>query len=206
MKTIKMNDEDYNDLMELAKELRTQDHDSQANPRMWTVDTTQERVTKEGFNDTKILVINSNNDDSIDLEELNKQLLECYMRDKDFSNLDEIYESFIIDAELFRYWCIENDLCFDDNDDNDAVINVLQQTSLYSLQDYLEANDVNIAPIEEYEQHELNATFFKSDAKKHIEINKHNLAKNPHTYAFSIFRMPKMERLCDILNNLGEEK
>lgn len=50
---------------------------------------------------------------------------------------------------------------------------------------------------------EQNFSIFKSDVKKHIESNGHHLGKNPHTYARTIWRMPKMEALVRILYRLN---
>lgn len=205
MKTIEMTDEDYKTLMDLAKELRTQDHDSQANPRMWTVDTIHERVCKEGYSNPDSIksgysVCNSDSCTSINLEDLNEELLKSYKENGSLgNNLDEEYEAYIGNIDQFEEWCEENKL---------DMLDVLESNGTYSLIDYLETFDgseIDVVPTEEYYNHELNATFFKSDAKKHIEINGHNLGKNPHTYAFTVFRMPKMEDLFDILTKLGEE-
>jgi len=197
MKTIKMSDEDYKDLMDLAKELRTQDHDSQANPRMWTVATTHERPTAEGYGYTYDVVLDQDCTEFIKIEELRKELLAYYNQNGSLEGLDCIYESYIGSVERFEEWC-EDGWC-----EGEGVFPILNGDNLLGLKDYLEDIDRNVVACEEYEKYELNATFFKSDAKKHIEINGHNLNRNPHTYAFSAYRMPKMERLFGILEKLG---
>lgn len=205
MKTIKMSDEDYKDLMDLAKELRTQDHDSQANPRMWTVATTHERACKEGYGYTYEVVLSSDYTESIKVEELNKELLSYYNEHGSLDALGCEYTTFLNDetednVEEFEKWCKK---IFHDNEN--GVRWVLEGKRGWKLSDYLEEVGIETVTCEEYEKHELNATFFKSDAKKHIEINGHNLNRNPHTYAFSAYRMPKMERLFGILEGLGKD-
>ena len=45
-------------------------------------------------------------------------------------------------------------------------------------------------------------SFFEKDAFDHIKMNKHNISGECHTYADSLFRTPRMEKLLDLLNKL----
>ena len=193
MKTIEINDDDYKDLMDLIKEYKTQENDAQAFPRMWTVECTHERVTAEGYGNTYEVVVDRDGENSIKLEELYNILLKYYEENGFLDGLDWEYESYLEDVDKFKDWCYENDT---------TIYDVLTEDSLWNLQDYLNSIDSSVVCCEEYKYPELNATFFKSDAKKHIEINGHNLSKNPHTYAFTPHRMPKMHRLIKILMKL----
>jgi len=198
MKTINVSDEDYKDLMDLIKELKTQEHDSQAYPRMWTIDTTHERVTKEGYGDNFSAVLGHESYSTMRIEELNDKLLKAYKENSSLETFKEEYEEFIVSVENFKDWCKEKNL---------KILDVLDGDGSYTfLTDYLEDAGADIVPIEEYDKHELNATLFKSDAKNYIKFNGHNLYKNPHTYAFTPFRMPKMNQLVDILMRLNGKK
>lgn len=193
MKTIEIKDEDYKDLMDLIREYKNQEKDCQAYPRMWTLECTHERVTAEGYGNTYEVVVDRDGESSIKLEELYNILLKYYEENGFLDGLDWEYESYLEDVDKFKDWCYEQDT---------EIYDCLLNESLWTLEDYLKTTDSNVVYCEEYEKTELNATFFKSDAKKHIEINGHNLKKNPHTYAFTPFRMPKMSRLVDILMKL----
>lgn len=49
---------------------------------------------------------------------------------------------------------------------------------------------------------ENNFSLFKSDVKQHIKTNSHHLGDNPHTYARTVWRMPKMEKLIQAIYRL----
>jgi len=51
----------------------------------------------------------------------------------------------------------------------------------------------------EEEQDMINPSLFKSDVSTFIKTNGYNLGDKPHTYARTIGRMRKMERLLDLL-------
>jgi len=55
-------------------------------------------------------------------------------------------------------------------------------------------------------QSEHNPSLFKSDVKSFIEGNKHHLGQNPHTYARTIWRMPKMINLVSILCRINKQE
>lgn len=58
---------------------------------------------------------------------------------------------------------------------------------------------------EREQQCKANPSLFKSDVKNFIEYNSHHLGENPHTYANSIWRMPKMEALVKAIYRLNPQ-
>lgn len=171
MKTIELTDEDYKELMDLIKEYKTQEHDLQAYPRMWTVECTHRDTT----------------------------CMEYEAEDYVICNGDYTYLSSIIDD-------LKNDKYTDWIEDEEALEQFIKNPDEDDLIEYFKDNDYTVVPVKDEERKELNATLFKSDAKTHIKINGHKLKKNPHTYAFTPYRMPKMHRLVDILMKLDGDK
>lgn len=52
---------------------------------------------------------------------------------------------------------------------------------------------------------EANHSLFHSDVKQFIECNSHHLGEKPHTYANSIWRMPKMQKLVGIIYRINRQ-
>lgn len=50
-----------------------------------------------------------------------------------------------------------------------------------------------------------NPSLFKDDVKDFIKYNSHHLGENPHTYANSVWRMPKMEALIKAIYRLNPQ-
>lgn len=50
-----------------------------------------------------------------------------------------------------------------------------------------------------------NPSLFLSDVKNYIETNKHHLGRNPHTYANTVHRMPKMSALIEAIYRLNPQ-
>lgn len=50
-----------------------------------------------------------------------------------------------------------------------------------------------------------NPSLFKEDVKNFIKYNSHHLGENPHTYANSVWRMPKMEALIKAIYRLNPQ-
>jgi len=63
-------------------------------------------------------------------------------------------------------------------------------------------NDTEILTFDLKQQQEANPSLFKSDVKNFINNNQHHLGERPHTYANTIWRMRKMEKLINILEKI----
>jgi hypothetical protein len=48
-------------------------------------------------------------------------------------------------------------------------------------------------------------SLFRSDVQGFVKHNTHHLGRNPHTYARTIWRMPKMESLVEAVMRLNKE-
>lgn len=210
MKTIKLSDEDYKDLIEMINEIKTQENDSRPNPRMWTVNSTHTRVSSKGYDNSYPIVYSPTEDEHIKLDYLESNLLR-YIDDNttsmdDLKNMNDLFDDIAYlgyDGKLFFEWLEENEYKTIED-----VKCLLSGGCIDSLKTFLEekADELCIEIVYdcEFEKSEVNASFFEDDAKTYIEYNRHNLAKNPHTHAFTVYDMPKMKRLFEILNNIGE--
>lgn len=77
---------------------------------------------------------------------------------------------------------------------------------LSSWEDFLEGKEYSAHYRREEKVQENNFSLFKSDVKDHIRCNLHHLGNKPHTYANTIFRMAKMERLIKCIYRLNPQK
>lgn len=165
MKTIQMSDEDYKTLMELSKELQTQQHDSQAFPRFWSPRSTKYEI---GTGDDE----------------------KGFYFDGEFETSQELFN----DDDLRKKY-LKNEEMKAETD--------FSGIDLYSWEKFLEEEGYTMAYRRETEVLDNNFSLFKSDVKKYIRLNKHHLGKAPHTYANTIFRMHKMEKLIKCLYRLN---
>jgi hypothetical protein len=72
--------------------------------------------------------------------------------------------------------------------------------------EYLEEKGYTISYQKNEKIVENNFSLFKSDVKNHVQMNSHHLGKDPHTYANTIFRMPKMTKLIECIYRLNPQK
>jgi hypothetical protein len=175
MKQINLSDEDYKFLMECVKELNEQDHDGQAHPRFWVPCSTREGI---GTEDDEKQIYNNRNCCIEEAEEV-------------FENNPELVESFF----EFRFFRL--------GEDETCEFGELSASEVDDFIDHVgEDPDYDIVYSRKEEKCEVNPSFFKSDVKRFIASNKHHLGENPQTYAHSVWRMPKMERLVNILYSI----
>lgn len=168
---INLSEQDYNDLMELTKELQEQENDTQAFPYYWQpASYKMESTTNDDVN--YAVVYDSDSASSCSLKDL-------------WDDEESLKQSFI---ELES---LDEDIEFDDIDLSDWLSHVKndpQYTVYYQ---------------EEAQVFEHNPSLFKSDIKGFIESNKHHLGQRPHTYARTVWRMPKMIKLIEILTRIN---
>lgn len=179
MKTIAISDEDFDNLMEFSRELQTQPNHMQAFPYFW------EPASEK-------LEINYHNEGEV------KRLFDWDQSEsytpEDYAECNpEFYESFLRDQEA----------PMTTDDENQAYAADLEDEWV----DYITENKSVEQYSEDWEQKtDHNPSLFLSDVKGYIESNKHHLGRNPHTYARSVKRMPKMEKLIQILYRLNPQK
>ena len=166
-------------LKELQKELKTQNHDSQASPRFWTVADYEDRVVGDGYHD-KVEIYSPDSCTSQSLVEAIEELKEygkssLYELDRDSLRVIELYEDGENDIlELYQEYI-----------DKDAYMVYLEKTHI-------------IKP---------NTMFLtKQEAKDHIRLNNYHYTSEAHTYAMTAWRSPKVEKVLDILENFDWDK
>lgn len=170
--------DDIQFLKDLQKELKTQDIDGQAAPRFWVIMDYKWVVTAEGHH-TRVSLYNPNRCESVTVDEYIDEIINGDRRDEF----------------------------------NDEQINKLKEINEYfifsELEDWIEENDdEEYHPIfeEEISFIAYNTCFFtKTEAKKHLENNRHHYSEKAHTFAMTAWRAPKMARLMDILENFDWE-
>ena len=171
MKTIELEDDDYNTLIELVTELKNQPNHYQAPPYYW--EPGSERLIPNLNGEGNIIKLVCNGDE-IDIEE-------TFEKD-----------------EINRFMFLENN-----NYDENLKYDELTQKQKDEFQEYLVDNcDCDVYTYDYQYETEHNPSLFLSDVQNFIEHNKHHLGRNPITYANTIWRMPKMEKLVNIIYNI----
>ncbi len=170
--------EDIQFLKELQQELLTQEYDSQAAPRYWTVGDFKMVGCPEGNQDTYWIGL-PNRDHYGELDDLIKDIEEEVEDEEDYS--EEAREEF---KEL-------------DTDDSDGVVDWIKEH--YDEDAYL------IPVREEHIIHPNTMFLTKAEAKRHIELNHYHYSPKAHTYAMTAWRAPKVERLLKILESFDWE-
>lgn len=170
--------EDIQFLKELQQELLTQDHDSQAAPRFWTVGDYKVQGCPEGCHDTYWVGL-PNRDYHGDLDDLLDSIEEEIEDDEEFS--EEAKEEF---HEI--------------DDDLDSTLDWIKE--------YYDEDAYLIPVREEHIIHSNTMFLTKDEAKRHIQLNHYHYSPKAHTYAMTAWRAPKVERLFKILESFDWDK
>lgn len=160
-------------LKTLQKELQTQEHDCQAEPRFWVVvDYRKEPCWEENAEEWVIY-----SSDACDEYELTKEeftsVIENYGINATRDTNEILEEIDFEDDESVLDW-------FRENVDHSAYL-VPQHEVSYIVPDTL--------------------FITKKEAKEHIERNRHHYTSKAHTYAMSAFRSPSVAKLWSLLEN-----
>jgi len=176
MKAITVSDADYDLLIALSKELQEQENDFQAFPYFWSPGSAKKVI---GTEDDEPLVY-----DGDDVYTLRGYAEHCTENDIDL--WDDFADTNEIPGNI-------GDYNFDgDNGDWKSHL------------EYSTGYDIDIVYQRDEMVQESNFSLFKSDVKGFIEANTHHLGDKPHTYANTIFRMPKMEALIKAIYRLNK--
>jgi len=178
MKTIRISDEDYKSLMEFSKELQTQENHSQAFPYFW------EPASEK-------LEINVNDEGEVVMV-YDWEQAESYTPEDYADCHPEFYDSFLRDQEV----------PFDTDDENQVYDSDLEEEWIKYI---IENKSIDRYSQDWEQKTEHNPSLFMSDVKDFIKSNKHHLGRNPHTYARSVWRMPKMEKLISAIYRLNKQ-
>lgn len=176
MKTITISDKDYNDLMEFSKELQTQANHSQAFPYYW--EPASEKLVNDPNNEGEVTEIFIEDDN----ETISPKGFAENSPDTYRAFLEEIEDEFNPD---FKY---QEDL---ERDWVEYIENYVDNARTYSS-NWEQSSDHN-------------PSLFLSDVKNYIKSNKHHLGRNPRTYANTVHRMYKMEKLIEIIYRINPQ-
>lgn len=165
--------EDIQFLKDLQTELISQDIDSQAAPRYWSIMDYKWVVTEEGHED-RVSLFDSYDCETVDLDNYVDDILNGE-RKGEFSE-DEI--------EDLQY-----------EHENGSPSDVYEWIKMYD-------DDSRYYSVYEEEVSFVapNTMFLtKAEAKRHLELNHYHYSQKAHTYAMTAWRAPKVERLIKIL-------
>ena len=178
-----ISEEDYKDLKNLLDELKSQSKYYKEQPMMWTVKSEQLEPCPAGYGVDDYIVCEDG-----DYTELSSLL----------NDLHEDHDScWIEDFNDYVEYCKAKGIKYDGK---------VSPEDLSFYIEYLESAGCSIIPARKVERNTLNATLFKDDAEAHVEWNGHNLGSNPEPTSFVVHRMPKMQRLLNLLMNINLEE
>jgi len=175
-----MND-DIQFLKDFQSELKTQENDGQASPRYWSIMDYKWEVTEEGYEDRASLFF-PDTCERVELDEYVKDVLsgeiEHYLDEEQLEELKEMQESGWYSTNEFVDFIKEHI-------DDDCYFIYEKEVSFIAW----------------------NTLFFtKTEAKQHLENNRHHYSDKAHTFAMTAWRAPKMERLMKILETFDWDK
>ena len=178
MKTIPLSNKDYHELMALSRELQTQENHSQAFPYFW--EAASEKLEIDPNDEGKVVKIYDNDQE------------ETYTAEKYADDDPEFYEKFLLKEEV--------------------EIKVIGEPEPYDFDlenewlDYIELHrDVHVFSENWNQKTDHNPSLFLDDVKSYIKHNQHHLGRNPQTYARSVWWMPKMQKLIEIILRLNPQ-
>lgn len=176
MKTIEVTDEMYNSLMEISKEMNTQDNRCTAKPHLFQVQETKTLPTCDGCGD-EIWV----SDDGYEIK--SKEAL-----------IDIVAEDLYDNDEKYAY--------IEGNDAREkATLEAQEMWNENECSNWLKENDYRRVEVQNVSF--LSNCFFTSKAcDEHIRINGHNLHE-PVNYLTHAFRNPEMELVSKFLCELS---
>lgn len=163
--------EEINFLKELQEEMNTQENDGQAAPRFWTIMDYQWKTTDEG-NHERVSLFDIDSCETMTIEEYVKAILSGE------SNLDLTEEDMEELKDNYEHFPSEIEDWIEEHDSKNYHF-------LYEKEESFIA---------------MNTLFFtKNEAKQHVENNRHHYSSKAHTFAMTVNRAPKMEKLMKIL-------
>ena len=178
VKTIQVSDEDYKVLMELSKELQMQPNHSQAFPYYWEASSEKKEMNPHDEGELVMLY--------------DGYMAESYTPEEYAECSPQIYDAFLNKSGV---------PCAEDSESWIYHDNIETEWIEYAIND--RSLDVNRYSVDWKD--ESYPSLFLSDVQGYIETNKHHLGRNPHTYAQTVWRMPKMIRLIEAIYRLNPQ-
>ncbi|MGD9678138.1 MAG: hypothetical protein AB7V16_07210 [Vulcanibacillus sp.] len=194
MKTIEVSDEVYEFLKECKKELNTQDNRSTRNPIYTIWHKVKEYGISDGYASEHIYLWD----------------------DSEYENLEEVFNSLLVDgyeSDLLQAYSennVEEKLILEIDEHTVPILKewFTDKLNEYEVMEFMEEltgnnfSKVGIRWKHEQATNEGCFSFFEKDAEDHIKLNGHNIRGEKYTYADSLYRSPRMEKLMEILNTL----
>lgn len=176
MKTIKLSDEDYYKLMELSRELQLQTNNGQAFPYFW--EPSSEKLEPNINNEGDVIeVYDSEESETFSLQEI-----------ADDSE-EELWSKFLKENEI-------KEQPYTEEHEKDFTDYLVSQKNGYRF--YVHSSDWK-------RSRDHNPSLFLSDVKQYCKSNTHHLGRKPAAYSDSIFRMPKMQNLVEIIYRINPQ-
>jgi hypothetical protein len=191
MKTIQVSDENYEFLKECINELNTQDTKCTRNPIYTVWHEVREYGIDENFTSDFVYVWEDEEYET--LEELFTYLDENGYEDDLVQMYNDNNEREILNYDEYTKETIKSWFC-------ETLTSYEVETSMELLSDY----NFSIVGVRNKDEQVVNGacfSFFEKDAKDHIEMNGHNIKGKKYTYADSLFRSPRMEKLMNLLKS-----
>lgn len=173
--------EDIQFLKDLQNELKTQEHDTQAAPRFWSIMDYRTVPGNEEY-DNGFEEYFYNDGDHVVFKRKSDlvEFLEEHFRDE--IDTDDELKELISNSDMDELW--------------DYVENNLNDCGYFSK--VFAKEEEFIVP---------NTMFLtKAEAKQHLKVNHYHYSSKAHTYAVTAWRAPKVERLIKILEEFDWDK
>lgn len=182
MKTIELTDEDYETIMGLSKELQLQNNSGQAFPYFWTPSSEKLEVNI--------------NDEGLERE--------FYYEGETYDDNSEGLEDLSLSEEsLWEKFCVEENL-FIDGEGSEIIKYSKEHED--DWRNYIENyTDADFYSCDWKRISDFNPSLFMSDVKDYCTYNTHHLGRKPAPYSDSIWRMPKMHNLIEVLARINKQ-
>jgi len=194
MKTIQVSDEDYEFLKDCVNKLKTQDNRSTRSPIYTIWKTNKVYGVDEDYGGQKAYIWDDDEFES---------LLDIFTYLKENECEEDLLKLLnILSVEQYAEW---NEEAYKELEDYFTLGNYDEEIEEFFHDEY------EIYPIyfRKEDVQVVNGacfSFFEKDAIEHLQMNRHNIeSEKAYTYADSLYRSPRMEKLLTMLNNLELE-
>lgn len=198
--------EELDFLINLQKEMNTQDTICQADPRFWVVQQQCESVVPEGYEDKTVVLDTHGDYDTVaeDIDEFIQYIKENFIEEDQLDNY--VFEN---DSGFYNIYTKNSD--YDPEKDNEWDKYNEEYEDMYELEDVITCfEELGVISKDRFTVSYLKTsreivpnTFFltNKECKKHIELNNYHYDK-PRSYAMTAWRSPEVEKLWDILQKV----
>ncbi len=177
---MKMSKEDVEFLKEMKSELETQNNRGTRNP-LYVIMDKKELFTAEGYSEHRSCWVDDEGTEWETLEELFEYLEEHYNEE-----LESHYE---LDGDESTI----KEMFLDDHSDGCEELYVKGLTDKFTLVHLQEISNIKDSGV---------YSFFEKDATEHFKANGYHYNKDAQTYACSLWRSPRMERLLNWIRDV----